>query len=277
MAFIEDPDKYFGSDQVPDDFKLLDPSKMKDTQIKDILRFWYSKQKDGGVGLKFYQDKKLNGKKRSRDDSCSDADSDAASDADSDAKTPSRRRTRLSRRRNKGKGSNADSEADGDSDSDATTASRPKTRQSQRKSKGKGKGKGKMVEKSEERWTEHIFPDSRRRKRRDITASENEESGEEFDFASVDQMESSEQEDIRLPRQPKAGPSTRPDAMTPYPRSKGDGKGTMVPLSKQRNKGLEIPLKKLRAAQNTQEPPKKKARFAIDILADPSPVGKFCL
>lgn len=164
MAFIEDPDKYFGSDQVPDDFKLLDPSKMKDTQIKDILRFWYSKQKDGGVGLKFYQDKKLNGKKRSRDDSCSNADSDAASDADSDAKTPSRRRTRLSRRRNKGKGSNADSEADGDSDSDATTASRPKTRQSQRKSKGKGKGKGKMVEKSEERWTEHIFPDSRRRK-----------------------------------------------------------------------------------------------------------------
>ena len=40
LAFIEDLDKYFASDQVPNGFKLLDPSKMKDVQIKEILTFW---------------------------------------------------------------------------------------------------------------------------------------------------------------------------------------------------------------------------------------------
>jgi hypothetical protein len=48
MAFIEHPDKYFGLDQVPEGFKLLDLSKMKDPQIKEILTFWYSKQEANG-------------------------------------------------------------------------------------------------------------------------------------------------------------------------------------------------------------------------------------
>ena len=64
MGFIDDPDKYFGSDQVPDGFKLLDPSKMKDPQIKEILTFWYLKQEANGFGFEFHQDDKLNGKKK---------------------------------------------------------------------------------------------------------------------------------------------------------------------------------------------------------------------
>ena len=168
MAFIEDPDKYFGSDQVPDGFKLLDPSKMKDPQIKEILTFWYSQQESNGFGFKFHRDEQLRGRKRSREHSDSDAD------ADSDAETPSH----------------------------------PTIKGHQ--SKRKGKGKGKMVETSEERWTDHVVPDSRRRKRRALELSEDEESGEEFDFGVVDQMESSEDEDGPAQQQPKAGPSKPP-------------------------------------------------------------------
>jgi hypothetical protein len=157
MSFIEDPDKYFGSNQVPDGFKLLDPSKMKDSQIKEILTFWNSKQESDGVGFNFYRDQNLKGKKRSRD--------------------------------------NSDSDSDGDVDSDAKTPRHPRTRQSRRKDKGKGK----MVDKPEERWTDHIVPDSRWCKRRAVRSSEDEELGEVFDFTSVDGMESSEEEALPQP------------------------------------------------------------------------------
>ena len=132
MAFTEDADKYFGSDQVPDGFKLVDPSKMKDPQIKEILTFWYSKQEANGFGFKFHRDEKLNGKKRTRDNG--DCDSDTAADAD----------------------------ADSESDADAKPPSRRRTRQGRSKNKGKGKRKG--VEESGGTWTDHIVPDSRRQK-----------------------------------------------------------------------------------------------------------------
>jgi hypothetical protein len=271
ISFIEDPDKYFGSDQVPDGFKLMDPSKMKDTQIKEILTFWYSKQECDGFGFKLYRDEKLNGRKRSRDDS--DADTD--SDADPDDRTPSR----------------------------------PRTKQSGSKGKGKGKGKGKMVEKPEERWTDHIVPDSRRSKRRALRSSEDEESGEVFDFTSVDQMESSEEEDSSQPQQPKAGPSKR--KMRPVSKQQKlvlakelTGKSTMRPLSKQSDRGLDTgkmvstgkngylfqvgdqqepemmregKAMKSTLAQKLQEPPKKKARFSIDIPAHPQSTGKWSI
>lgn len=54
MGFIDDPDKYFGLDQVLDGFKVLDPLKMKDPQIKEILTFWYLKQEANGFGFKFH-------------------------------------------------------------------------------------------------------------------------------------------------------------------------------------------------------------------------------
>jgi hypothetical protein len=193
MGFIDDPDKYFGSDQVPDGFKLLDPSKMKDPQIKEILTFWYSKQETGGFGFKFHRDEKLNGKKRLRHDADSDSDSDA--DTDSDSR----------------------------SDSNGKTAS-GQARQGRSKGKGKGKGKGKRVEKSEERWTDHIFPDSRRRKRRALMPNDDEEPGEEFDFDAVDQMASSDEEDMSTGIHQTKGPIR---------------KTTLAPLSKQRKLGID--------------------------------------
>jgi hypothetical protein len=191
MGFIDDPDKYFGLDQVLDGFKLLDPSKMKDPQIKEILTFWCSKQETDEFGFKFHRDKKLNGKKRLRHDADSDSDSDA--DADPNSR----------------------------SDSNGKTASRQARRG---RSKGKGKGKGKRVEKSEERWTDHIFPDSQRRKRRALMPSDDEEPGEEFDFDAVDQMASSDEEDMS----------------TGIHRTKGPiRKTTLAPLSKQRKLGID--------------------------------------
>ena len=266
MGFIDNPDKYFEVDQVPDGFKLIDPSKMKDPQIKEILSFWYSKQEASGFRFKFLQDDKLNGKKRLREDT--------DSDADSDAKAPSRPRT------------------------------------SQSRSKIKDKGKGKRVGKSDERWTDHIVSDSRRRKQRALAPSEESESGEVFDFASVDQMESSEEEDGPIPRRPMAGPSKRAIPMTRNVTSKGVhrnkgsiGKSTMAPLSKQKNmvmdtatnvakatdghRGLEDDQRepvtrdermvmKTRAAQKVEDRG-RKTRFAMDIVTDPRSTGKCCV
>src|SRR5277367_518070 len=102
MGFTEDPDKYFGADQVPNGFKLVDPSKMKDPQIKEILKFWYSKQEASGFGFKCLQDDRSIGKKRARVDS--DSDSDADSDVNSEAKMSRYPSTRASRSKSKGKG-----------------------------------------------------------------------------------------------------------------------------------------------------------------------------
>ena len=55
--------EYFQADQVPQGFKLLDPSKMKDTQINEILMFWYSKQEGNGFRFKCLQDDRSIGKK----------------------------------------------------------------------------------------------------------------------------------------------------------------------------------------------------------------------
>ena len=83
----------------------------------------------------------------------------------------------------------------------------------------KGKGKRKMEETSNERWTDHIIPDSRRRKQRVLTAGEDGESGEDFDFASVDLMESSEDEDVPLHGQHEVGHPKTPILITGNERS----------------------------------------------------------
>ena len=98
-----------------------------------------------------------------------------------------------------------------------------------------------MVERSEDRWTDYIVPDSRQKKWKVITLSEDEDDGEVFDFASVNQMESSDEEDIPRPNQPKAGPSKPTFAIghhsmeTAMRLSTGStGKSTMALLSKQK-------------------------------------------
>ena len=160
MGFTKDPNKYVKADQVLQGFKLLDPSKMKDPQINKILMFWYLKQEGNGFGFKCLQDDRSIRKKQARVDSDSDSNSD--SDVNSEPRRSCYPRTSISRSR----------------------------------SRSKSKGKGKMVERSEDRWTDYIVPDSRRKKWKVITRSEDEDDGEVFDFASVNQMESSDKEDI---------------------------------------------------------------------------------
>jgi hypothetical protein len=348
MAFIEDSDKYFGSDEVPASFKLQDPSKMKDPQVMEILTFWYSKQESEGVGFKFLHDPKVNRKKRSQEDSDGgsdsdvdteaeaddkvavkspsrgratrgrskkrfrvDSDSDADGHDDEDAKTPNRPRT--SRRRSK-KRSRKDSESD--SDADAKTPSRHRTTRGQSKkrsrdsecdsdadpdanrhktpsnprttrgrSMSKGKGKRKMEETPNERWTDHIVPDSRRRKQRVLTAGEDGESGEDFDFASVDLMESSEDEDVPLHGQHEAGHPKTPIPITahsvatsdPFKKGPTGKKSTMAPRSKQRlSTGPENIGMKTKITKTTPQPP-KRARHTTEPPGVCGPLRKFCL
>jgi len=165
-----------------------------------------------------------------------------------------------------------------------------------------------MVERSEDRWTDHIVPDSRWKKRKAITASEDEDEGEMFDFASVDQMESSEEEDIPSRRQPKAGPSK---PIIPFAHrsmetairlsNSSTGKSTMAPLSKQRKivldngkgvmsvksghrgqaddvkESMVIEDRMPRKSRQVQiQASTKKARLAIDGQADLCTIGKSC-
>src|SRR5277367_4934325 len=169
-----------------------------------------------------------------------------------------------------------------------------------------------MVERSEDRWTDHIVPDSRRKKRKAITASEDEDEGEVFDFASVDQMESSEEEEIPSRRQPKAGPS-KPTIPPTIPfahhsmetairlSNSSTGKSTMAPLSKQRKivldngkgvmsvksghrgqaddvkESMVIEDRMPRKSRQVQiQASTKKARLAIDGQADLCTIGKSC-
>ena len=47
-------------DQVPEGFTLLDPSKLKDPQVMELLEFWYERQEDSQVGVGFqFQEKGL--------------------------------------------------------------------------------------------------------------------------------------------------------------------------------------------------------------------------
>lgn len=50
---VQNPDEYFDANQVPDGFTLLDPSKMKDPQINELLNFWHSQQQDNDDGVAF--------------------------------------------------------------------------------------------------------------------------------------------------------------------------------------------------------------------------------
>jgi hypothetical protein len=54
-SMLQKPGDYFDPDQVPDGFKMLEPSKMKDPEIQALLDFWHQKQVDGndGIGFRF--------------------------------------------------------------------------------------------------------------------------------------------------------------------------------------------------------------------------------
>ena len=144
-----------------------------------------------------------------------------------------------------------------------------------------------MVETSEERWTDHVVPDLRQCKRRALKLSEDEESGKEFDFGVVDQMESSEDEDGLAHQQPKAGPSKPPNPTTGNSMSRGVpynkapiGPNTMAPWSKQRNMGLDTGMMGATgtdADKGKIQDQVKKAKFTMDIPANSRATGKPCL
>lgn len=64
-SMVQHPSKYFDTDQVPEGFTLLDPSKMKDPQIQELLNYWHSRQEGGekGVGFEFQGDERVNRRK----------------------------------------------------------------------------------------------------------------------------------------------------------------------------------------------------------------------
>ena len=125
-----------------------------------------------------------------------------------------------------------------------------------------------------------------------------------FDFALVNQMESSDEEDIPLRNQPKAGPSKPTFAIghrsmeTAIRLSTGStGKSTMAPLSKQKmmvlrtGKGVESVKSGNRGMANDANKPTviedrmakvqiqdspEKARLPIDGQANPRTMGKSC-
>jgi hypothetical protein len=68
---VQNPEDYFDPDQLPEGVTLLNPSKMKDPQIQELLQFWHSRQENGdtGVGFQLRSDPNKNPWKRVRHDS----------------------------------------------------------------------------------------------------------------------------------------------------------------------------------------------------------------
>jgi hypothetical protein len=66
---MQNPEDYFDLDQLPEGVTLLDPSKMKDPQIQELLQFWRSRQENGdtGVGFQLKSDPNKNPRKRAQD------------------------------------------------------------------------------------------------------------------------------------------------------------------------------------------------------------------
>ena len=74
-SFVQKPEDFFNVDQVPDGFTLLDPSKMKDPQVQELLDFWHKRQEEGedGIGFQFQESSSSVSRKRRRADSVADS------------------------------------------------------------------------------------------------------------------------------------------------------------------------------------------------------------
>jgi hypothetical protein len=77
-SIIQKPNDYFDVDQLPEGFTLLDPSKMKDPQVQEVLNFWYKRQEDGegGIGFQFQAQSSDQPRKRKRGASATPSTSD---------------------------------------------------------------------------------------------------------------------------------------------------------------------------------------------------------
>jgi hypothetical protein len=218
-SIVQQPSIYFDADQVPEGFTLLDPSKMKDPQIQELLNYWYERQQDEetGIGFKFQEDPNVKTRKRTHEESDSDSDPEANSPGN---KQPPKKRAR------QGKGT-ADppqkskptptTKAKGKGKAAPQPTGKPKAKS---QPKGKAKGKGKATEKAtpkgkgssleagnrrdKESWLEHIQPDSRRRTQG--AAEVDSDSGESFDFREVNNMPDTDSDDDGN----NPGPSSKP-------------------------------------------------------------------
>ena len=70
-SILQNVSTFFDLDQVPEGFTLMDPSKMKDPQLNELLQFWHKRQEqnDDGIGFCFGADPTVPNRKRQRDES----------------------------------------------------------------------------------------------------------------------------------------------------------------------------------------------------------------
>jgi hypothetical protein len=81
---VQQPSIYFDANQLPEGFTLLDPSKMKDPQIQELLNYWYEWQQDEEtrIGFKFQEDPNVKTRKWTHEESDSDSKPEANSPGD---------------------------------------------------------------------------------------------------------------------------------------------------------------------------------------------------
>lgn len=190
-SILQNSANYFDEDQVPEGFTLIDPSKMKDPQLNEILQFWHQKQEESmdGIGFRFRGNSNVQTRKRVRDE----------------PEPPVQRKRQRQ-----------------DPAMKSTTG---------------GKGREKARAKSSERWTDHIEPDSRRRRGRVPQSSVASDSGESFDFTEVDTMVSSDAG--------TGGPEDDISATVPIPQVGSTSRNTFGPRSQQQKLGMIPSLDKV--------------------------------
>lgn len=137
------------------------------------------------------------------------------------------------------------------------------------KSTAAGKGKEKARAKSSERWTDHIEPDSRRRRQFARESSVASCSGESFNFTEVDMMASSDEGE---------GLEDDLSTMVPIPQVGSTSRNTFGPRSQQQKLGMIPTLDKVadvpKTAQTTRP---KKGNTHFGIIPEPQDNCKFIL
>lgn len=192
-SILQNASNFFDPDQVPEGFTLMDPSKMKDPQVNEILEFWHERQEknDDGIGFRFREDPNCPNPKRQRDES-----------EPVTPEPPTKRR----------KG--------------------PPVVEKKASNLVKGKQKGKQKAQSPGPWTDHIQPDSRRRRVRIRESSPSSDSGESFDFTAVNAMLSDHEDGDG------EGSGQSSSTKVPIPQVMVTSRTTFGPRSKQEKLGM---------------------------------------
>jgi hypothetical protein len=224
-SFMQSASEYFNAEQVPEGFTLLDPSKMKDPEINELLNFWYERQEDSsdGIGFQFQANTNVQSRKRGRSNS---DPPERMIQPEHHPRQPDRSKRSLK----------------------AHQSSKPPP------------GTQKKQKTPATHWTTYIEPDSRRRRKRGTSVT-SDGSGESFDFTTVDEMQTSDEFELEYDYEEPASTGKGEHVPIPVPSTSKSTGSTGRPRSLQKKREMMKDNEQKMEVKGKD----RKVTFSIDI------------